>query len=252
MSENAFFPKEVLPILKFSVLSSGSGGNSVYIEAGEKRILIDAGLSGKKLSARMDHIDRSFTGMDAVFATHEHSDHIRGIGPLLRKHDIPFYTTEGTWRRASDSIGKINSLTTIRENEPVHFGELSVSRYRGKSLGIATDLGQVTHEVKNKLKNLDALLVEANHDISMLEAGPYPWATQQRIKSDVGHLSNEACGEILTSVKHPGLKLVVLMHMSETNNHPEIAKITALQALGESTPKMILAQQDHPTELLAV
>ena len=261
-------PKEVLPIFKFSILSSGSGGNSVYIEAGEKRILIDAGLSGKKLSARMVHIDRSFTDMDAVFATHEHSDHIRGIGPLLRKHDIPFYTTEGTWRRANNSIGKINSLNTIREDEPVHFGELSVEpystphdaeesvafviRYHGKSLGIATDLGRVTHEVKNKLKNLDALLVEANHDISMLEAGPYPWATQQRIKSGIGHLSNEACGEILTSVKHPGLKLVVLMHMSETNNHPEIAKITALQALGESTPQMILAQQDYPTELLAI
>ena len=230
--------------------------------------MIDAGLSGKKISARMDHIDRSFTGMDAVFATHEHSDHIRGIGPLLRKNEIPFYTTEGTWRRAKKSIGKINSLNTIRESEPVSFGELSVEpystphdaeesvafviRYRGKSLGIATDLGRVTSEVKNKLKGLDALLVEANHDISMLEAGPYPWATQQRIKSGIGHLSNEACGEILASVKHPGLKIVVLMHMSETNNHPEIAKITALQALGESPPQMILAQQDHPTELLSV
>ena len=121
----------------------------------------------------MDHIERSFTGMDAVFATHEHSDHIRGIGPLLRKNEIPFYTTEGTWRRAKNKIGKINSLNTIRESEPVHFGELSVEpystphdaeesvafvvRYRGKSLGIATDLGRVTSEVKNKLKNLDAL-----------------------------------------------------------------------------------------------
>ena len=230
--------------------------------------MIDAGLSERKLSARMTRIDRSFSGMDAVFVTHEHSDHIRGVGPLLRRHEIPFFTTEGTWRRANHIIGKVSSCNTIRENEPVHFGELSVEpystphdaeesvafviRYQEKSLGIATDLGRVTPEVKKNLQNLDALLVEANHDISMLEAGPYPWVTKKRIKSGVGHLSNEDCGELLASVTHSNLKLVVLMHMSETNNHPELAKITARQALGESSPKMILAQQNHPTELLSI
>ena len=96
--------QEALLILKFSVLSSGSGGNSIYIEAGKKRILIDAGLSEKKLSACMAQIDRSFTGIDAVFATHEHSDHIRGIGPLLRKYKVPLFTTEGTWRRSKHII----------------------------------------------------------------------------------------------------------------------------------------------------
>ncbi len=216
----------------------------------------------------MAQIDRSFSGLDAVFATHEHSDHIRGIGPLLRKHDVPLYTTEGTWRRANNTIGKIGVCHTIRDGEPVEFDELCVEpystphdaeesgafviHYRGKRLGIATDLGEVTPGVKNKLQNLDAFLVEANHDISMLETGPYPWATKRRIKSDVGHLSNEACGDLLSSVKHPGLKLVVLMHMSETNNHPELAKITARQALGESSPEMILAQQNHPTQLISI
>ena len=230
--------------------------------------MIDAGLSERKLSARMTLIDRSFSGMDAVFVTHEHSDHIRGVGPLLRKHEIPFFTTEGTWRRANHIIGKVSSCNTIRENETVHIGELSVEpysiphdaeepvsfviRYKEKSLGIATDLGRVTPEVIKNLKNLDALLVEANHDISMLEAGPYPWITKKRIKSDVGHLSNEDCGELLASVAHSNLKLVVLMHMSETNNHPELAKIIARQALGESSPEMILAQQNHPTELLSI
>ncbi len=115
----------------------------------------------------MTHIDRSFSGMDAVFATHEH---IRGIGPLLRKHEVPFYTTEGTWKRANHTIGKISTFNAIRENEPVHFDELSVEpystphdaeesvafviRFQGKSLGIATDLGRVTPEVKNKLQKL--------------------------------------------------------------------------------------------------
>ena len=187
---------------------------------------------------------------------------------LFRKHEIPFYATKGTWRRANHIIGNIKRFNTIREDEPVNFEELTVEpystphdaeesvafviRYQGKSLGIATDLGRITPELKNKLKNLDALLVEANHDISMLEAGPYPWMTKKRIKSGLGHLSNESCAELLASVTHSNLKRVVLMHMSETNNHPELAKITAMQALGETTPEMSLAQQNHPTQLFSI
>ena len=261
----------LLPLLrglKFSILSSGSGGNSVYIEADGKRILIDAGLSEKKLSQRMAHIDRSLNGLDAVFATHEHTDHIRGMGPLLRKHQLSLYTTEGTYKRACHSLGKLPGFTPIRAGQPVEFGELIVEpyatphdaeesvafviHYRGWRLGIATDLGKVTAEVTSKLQKLDALLIESNHDVDMLDAGPYPWVTKRRIKSDVGHLSNEACGEILSSVKHSGLRLVVLMHMSETNNHPELARITAHQALGQDTPEMIIAEQNHPTPLMSL
>ena len=252
--------------LKFSILSSGSGGNSIYIEADGKCILIDAGLSEKKLSKRIAQIDRPLNGLDAVFATHEHSDHICGMGPLLRKHQLKLYTTEGTYKRASPSMGKLPGFNPIRAGQPVEFGELVVEpyatphdaeesvafviHYRGLRLGLATDLGKVTQEVTNKLQKLDALLIEANHDVDMLDAGPYPWVTKRRIKSDVGHLSNEACGEILSSVKHSGLRLVVLMHMSETNNHPELARITAQQALGQDSPKMIIAEQNHPTPLM--
>ena len=256
-----------LPRLKFSVLSSGSGGNSVYIEADGKRILIDAGLSEKKLSQRMAHIDRSLNGLDAVFATHEHSDHIRGMGPLLRRHQLPLYTTEGTYNRARHSLGTLPSFNRIRAGQPVEFGELVVEPYatphdaeesvafvihfRGLRLGLATDLGKVTAEVKSKLQKLDALLIESNHDLEMLDTGPYPWVTKKRIKSDVGHLSNEACGEMLSSVKHSGLRLIVLMHMSETNNHPELARITARQALGQDdSTEMIIAEQNHPTPLI--
>ena len=247
-------------------MSSGSGGNSVYIEADGKRILIDAGLSEKKLAQRIALIDRPLSGLDAVFATHEHSDHIRGIGPLLRKHQLSLFTTEGTYKKAYRSMGKLPGFNPIRAGQPVEFGELVVEpyatphdaeesvafiiHYRGLRLGIATDLGRVTQYVINKLQKLDALLIEANHDVDMLDAGPYPWVTKRRIKSDVGHLSNEACGELLSSVKHSGLRLVVLMHMSETNNHPELARITAQQALGHDSPKMIIAEQNHPTPLM--
>jgi len=262
----------LLPLLrglKFSILSSGSDGNSVYIEADGKRILIDAGLSEKKLSQRMAHIDRSLNGLDAVFATHEHTDHIRGMGPLLRRHQLPLYTTEGTYKRACHSLGKLPGFNPIRAGQFVEFGELVVEpyatphdaeesvafviHYRGLRLGIATDLGKVTAEVTSKLQKLDALLIESNHDVEMLDAGPYPWITKRRIKSDVGHLSNEACGEMLSAVKHSGLRLVVLMHMSQTNNHPELARITARQALGQDdSTKMIIAEQNHPTALMAL
>ncbi len=249
-------------------MSSGSGGNAVYIEAGGKRILIDAGLSEKKLSQRMAHIDRSFDGLDAVFATHEHSDHVRGMGPLLRKHQLPLYTTEGTYKRAGDSLGKLPGFTTIRAGQPVEFGELVVEpyatphdaeeslafviHYQGLRLGLATDLGKVTPEVTNKLQKLDVLLIESNHDVEMLDAGPYPWVTKRRIKSDVGHLSNEACGDLLSAVKHSGLRLVVLMHMSATNNLPELARLVASQALGQDAPEMIIAEQNHPTPLMSL
>ncbi|UCD12315.1 MAG: hypothetical protein JSU88_04320, partial [Nitrospinaceae bacterium] len=102
------------------------------------------------------------------------------------------------------------------------------------------------------LQRADALMVEANHDVDMLHAGPYPWSTKKRIQSDVGHLSNEACAELLAATGHGGLKTVVLMHLSETNNHPDIAAITARQALGDSSAEMILARQDRPTPLIEI
>mgnify|MGYP002526100067 CR=1 FL=1 len=117
------------PRLRFSILSSGSAGNSVYIEADGKRILIDAGLSEKKLAQRMAHIGRSLNGLDAVFATHEHTDHIRGMGPLLRKHQIPLYTTEGTYKRACHSLGKLPGFNPIRAGQSIEFGELVVEPY---------------------------------------------------------------------------------------------------------------------------
>lgn len=255
-------------IFKFSILSSGSGGNAIYIEADQKKILLDAGLSERKLSARLRSIGRDPKDLDAVFLTHEHTDHVRGIGPLVRKYQLPLYTTEGTLRRIRNSVGRLPEWNPIRSHEPVHFGKLSVEpyttshdaeesvafvfRYNGFKIGHATDLGKVTPGVKEKLQGSDVLLVEANHDESMLDAGPYPWPLKQRIKSDVGHLSNEACGELLAAVGHRRLRLVVLMHLSETNNHPEIAAVTARQALGECGAEISLAKQDRPSPFYSI
>ncbi len=256
--------------MRISVLASGSAGNSVYIETDSHKILLDAGLSEKKLSARLASIGREAKDLDAVFVTHEHSDHVSGIGPLVRKHNIPLFTTEGTFRKIKSQIGRIPAWNPIRSGEPVAIGKMVVEPYAtphdaeesvafvircgNTKIGHATDLGKVTPFVREKLKKSTALLVEANHDINMLEVGPYPWPLKQRIKSDVGHLSNEACGELLADANHDGLRLVVLMHLSDTNNLAELATLTAEQALGEraSQIKMVLAQQDRPTELLSV
>ncbi|MCH8264215.1 MAG: MBL fold metallo-hydrolase, partial [Proteobacteria bacterium] len=251
-------------------MASGSAGNSVYIETDSHKILLDAGLSEKKLSARLASIGREVKDLDAVFVTHEHSDHVSGIGPLVRKHNIPLFTTEGTFRKIKSRIGRIPAWSAICSEEPVVIGDMVVEPYAtphdaeesvafvircgNTKIGHATDLGKVTPFVREKLKKSTALLVEANHDINMLEVGPYPWPLKQRIKSDVGHLSNEACGELLADANHDGLRLVVLMHLSDTNNLPELATLTAEQALGQraSQIKMVLAQQDRPTELLSV
>ncbi len=252
------------------MLSSGSAGNSTYIETDSHKILLDAGLSEKKLSARLASIGREAKDLDAVFVTHEHSDHVKGVGPLVRKYNIPLYTTEGTLRKVQSRIGRIPSWAPIRSEEPVAIGDMIVEPYAtphdaeesvafvircgNTKIGHATDLGTVTPFVREKLKKSTALLVEANHDIGMLEVGPYPWSVKQRVKSSVGHLSNEACGELLASVNHDGLRLVVLMHLSETNNLAALASLTAEQALGGrvSNIKRVLAEQDKPTELLSV
>lgn len=225
-------------------------------------------MSERALAARMKLIGRDLSGLDAVFITHEHSDHVRGIGPLARKHKAPVFTTEGTLRRIRNSAGQLPQWRPLRADEPITVGDLTVEPYAtphdaeesvafvvwkdNAKLGHATDLGSVTPGVRQKLKNADTLLVEANHDLDMLDAGPYPWPVKQRVKGEWGHLSNESCAELLASVVHSQLKRVVLMHLSQTNNHPDIAELTARQALGDCEPEMILASQDRPTHLLPV
>ncbi len=254
--------------LKISVLSSGSGGNSLYIETPTHRILIDAGLSAKKLGERMAVLGRSPGDLDAVFLTHEHSDHVGGVGPLLRKHNLTLHSTAGTLRKIQKKAGRIPRFRAIRADEPVQIGDLCVEPYRTPhdaeepvafvvrhgelKLGHATDLGSATAAVREKLKHADVLLLEANHDVGLLQQGPYPWSLKQRILSDVGHLSNQDSGELLAAVAHRGLKKVVLMHMSETNNRPEMAHAAAQQALGSHPAEIVFAQQDAPTDWIRV
>lgn len=218
------------------------------------------------MTARLQAIGRAPEDVDAVFLTHEHSDHVKGLGPVTRKYRLPVYGTAGTHQETGKQ--NIADRRVLKPSCRVMIGDLCVEAYAtphdaaepvafvigcgNRKLGHATDLGSVTPLVREKLKNADALLLEANHDVEMLDAGAYPWALKRRIKSDLGHLSNEACADLLSAVNHDGLQTVVLMHLSEKNNHPAIAEVTVRQSLQRSSADMILARQDRPTDLLAI
>jgi len=255
-------------ILHFSVLASGSKGNAVYIENGPHRILIDAGLSLRALTERMALIGRDMADLSAVFLTHEHTDHMRGAGLLAKKWKLPFYATRGTFEQLRRHLPNSAERRVIESEDAVRVGDVCVEsyptphdgaesvafvvRHNGRRLGHATDLGCVDDMVRGKLKGCDALLVESNHDVEMLRTGPYSWPLKQRVGSDHGHLSNVACGELLSHVRHEALKTVVLMHLSETNNRPEIAHRHAAEALSGLPARLIVSEQDAPTPLIPV
>jgi len=234
-------------LLKVCVLASGSKGNAVYISNGRASILFDAGLSGKEIQQRMlvRQLDpKSLTG---IVVSHEHSDHIRGVGILSRRFNLPVYISPKTAKAASGQIGKlyqtsyfdcgktfeiqgvkIRPFTTSHDAEdPAGF---TIS-YKGQKVGLATDLGVATGMVKEHLKRCNLLILEANHDMDMLINGPYPWYLKQRIKSRNGHLSNEDSCNLLGKVIHKNLTCVVLAHLSEQNNHPEKALKSVKQAV---------------------
>lgn len=220
------------------------------------------------LALRLQAIGRSPADLHAVFVTHEHSDHVKGVGALARKHKIPIFSTEGTFRGMGKAAGRLPDWYGIPSEGETAVGDLRVESYPtvhdaeqpvafvvragNVKVGHATDLGIVTPMVREKLRDADALLIESNHDIDMLEAGPYPWPLKQRIKGERGHLSNEACADLLGSVIHDRLRLVVLMHLSQTNNLPDIAHITAGAVLKGHSARMVLAPQHESTPLMSL
>ncbi len=225
--------------ISFCTLASGSSGNSAYVGNSNTNILIDAGISGKAIQKEMQklHIQK----IDAIFVTHEHSDHIKSVGIISRKFDIPIYATKGTWSAIENTIGKIKkeNKKIISKQTDCIVGSLFVHSYEiphdanepvgyyvtdGKSkISIATDIGHITDTVRSNIIDSDALLIEANHDIDMLKMGSYPYFLKRRILSDVGHLSNESCGNVLTQIFNTKLKYVLLGHLSQQNNFPELA-----------------------------
>jgi len=205
-------------MMRFSVLASGSTGNAIFIENEEHTFLVDAGFSGKKLESLFSRIDRKLSDLDGIFVTHEHSDHIKGLGVVARKYGVPIYANEKTWQAMDGLIGKIPldqrfqfDMETVKS-----FGGLDVESFavshdaadpmfytfhqNDRKLAIITDTGYVSDRMKGIIKGADSFVFESNHDVSMLQMSRYPWSIKRRILSDVGHVSNEDAAVAISTV----------------------------------------------------
>ncbi|MCF6094647.1 MBL fold metallo-hydrolase [Microaerobacter geothermalis] len=262
--------------MKFSILASGSTGNSIYIESKETRVLVDAGLSGKQIEEALGKIGVDPNTLDALIITHEHVDHIKGIGVLARRYKLPIYTNQATWNQLGSAVGKVEEeqvkyleIGEIKALNDLHVEAFGISHdaaapmgfcfYQdNKKLGIATDLGYVSQKIKGILQNADALIFEANHDVEMLRMCSYPWNVKRRILSDIGHLSNETSGEALVDIIGEKTKKVYLAHLSKDNNMMELARLTiknTLEDYGISTEENLTIYDtypDRPTKLEVV
>ncbi|MCI9446835.1 MAG: MBL fold metallo-hydrolase [Lachnospiraceae bacterium] len=229
--------------MKLCSIASGSSGNCIFAASDTTNIMIDAGISGKRIEEGLNEIGHTARDMGGILVTHEHSDHISGLGVVSRRYGIPIYATKGTKEAVlkCKSVGEIppELFREIWEDEEFFIGDIKVSpisishdaaqptafvlRQGRKSVGVMTDLGRYDAYIIEKLQNLDALLLEANHDVHMLQVGTYPYYLKQRILGDKGHLSNELSGRLLGEVLHDGFKAAVLGHLSKENNYERLA-----------------------------
>ena len=254
--------------LSLSVLASGSKGNAIFVTNGTNGLLVDAGLSGKELERRLDHQGLSVESIRAVVLTHEHSDHIRGVGVMSRRYDLPVYVSAGIQPHLQRHIGNVKRIVRYQCGTPFHIAGFDIHPFslshdavdpagftisvNGKKIGIATDLGIATETVKHHLKTCDLLVLEANHDPRMLVEGPYPWPLKQRIQGRSGHLSNQDSCELLQNVMHDGLQHVILAHLSETNNTPDKALAAIMKGISNPKPEVTVAKQESGTPLITI
>lgn len=234
---------------EFCTIASGSSGNCAYIGTAYTKLLIDAGVSGKRIEEGLAQLHLRGEDIDALFITHEHLDHIKGAGILSRRFDIPIFATAGTWAAMEGTIGKIapSNKRIVYADEVCAINDICVKPfaiphdaaepvgynvYAGeKKITLATDMGHVTDTVRESIEGSDLLLLEANHDEDMLRRGSYPWHLKQRILGEKGHLSNSTAGRLLTEIMTGRLKYVFLGHLSEENNNPHLAYETVEEIL---------------------
>ncbi len=229
--------------MRLCSIASGSSGNCIYVGSDTTHLLVDIGISGKRAEQGLNSLGVAAGEIDGILVTHEHADHISGLGVLSRRYGIPIYATAGTVdeMKRCRSIGNVDEdlFHIIRADEKFIIKDLIIDpmrishdaaepvayrvRYGDKKVAIATDMGLYNDYIVESLKGMDAILLEANHDVNMLQVGPYPYYLKQRILGDRGHLSNENCGRLLSRILHDDLKGILLGHLSQENNLPELA-----------------------------
>lgn len=263
--------------MKFCSLYSGSSGNSIFVASDNAKILIDAGLPGKKIDEGLLSIGEIPASIDGIFITHEHSDHIKGVGVLSRKYNIPIYANEATWNTMENIIGKVKeeNIRIIDKRSVISIKDMDIKCFniphdaagpmgytihsRGKKVSVATDFGIFTEEIKENIKDSEVVLLESNHDVQMLKFGPYPYPLKRRILSEIGHLSNEDCGRaIIDIISSSKKKKIILGHLSSTNNHPDLAFQTVINVLREKGIEpgkdvtLSMASRHNPSELTQI
>lgn len=258
-------------------IASGSSGNCIYAGTDNCHLLVDAGISGRRVEQGLNSIGLKTSEIQGILVTHEHIDHIAGLGVLARRYEIPIYATPGTIDAVlhTKSVGRVEEelFHPITPECRFTIGDMTIEpiaishdaaepvAYKmqkdNQSMAIVTDLGTYDEKIIAKLNNLDAVLLEANHDVHMLQAGSYPYPLKQRILGDRGHLSNESSGQLLGELLHDNLKMVILGHLSRENNYPELAYETVRLevTMGENPYQgndfpIQVAKREEPSELI--
>lgn len=265
-------------MINFSVLSSGSKGNCTYVRSSDKQVLIDCGLSAKQIELRLATIEVEPSSIDAIVVSHEHSDHVRGLPVFVKRHKIPIHLNRSTFEACDQfaqmprnlfsffetgtlfSIGDLSFESFSVQHDaadPVGFTVCSAS---GTALSVVTDLGKVTHLVREQVRRAHAIILESNHCPALLESSPYPWSVKQRISSSTGHLSNQTAGDLLTELSNSTesrLKIVIAAHISENSNCPERALSVLKDAWkrgenGSRELEFVAASVKEPTKIFRI
>ena len=254
-------------MLRFTSLGSGSSGNATLIESRPRdgaqatRLLVDCGLAPRQLAARLALRGLAIADVDAVFVTHEHSDHVGGVLALQRRHGVTVWASSGTWAQATAKAGAAPPCCIARDGETITIGSLTVRPFAvphdaaeplqltcsdgRRRIGVLTDIGEPTAAVVQALEGCDALLLEANHDPDLLATGGYPLWLKRRIAGNRGHLANGQSATLLDACRHDGLRHVVAAHLSQQNNRPELALAALRIALGRSGAEVSVADAAH-------
>ncbi len=245
--------------MRFASLGSGSKGNATLVQVNKTCVLIDCGFSLRETEARLSRYGIEAGQLDAILITHEHGDHVRGAGPLARKYNIPLWATRGTYSKAV--LGVLPRLHYLDVQQRFEVQDLAIQTYPvphdarepcqfvfsdgQQRFGMLTDAGMITPHIETQLDGCDALLLECNHDLSMLEQGPYPFSLKQRVAGRLGHLSNKQTALLLAALDHTRLKHLVIAHLSEQNNTPALACDALVEVTGCERDWINIASQDN-------